>query len=178
MEVEQQRMMPIRQYQQELEQFIQARVASRVVTEDLLQEVWYQWSRQEITKIQHPKAWLYQVARHKIIDHYRKMAPEALEDYLMLEEGDHGEDWLMEVETPEDVYWREQFWEALYEALEALPENQRIVFIQNEIEGTTLREIAENTNQKLKTVISRKRYAVQRLRDLLSDWYEDLLEFF
>ncbi len=166
----------INNYQTELAHFIRSRVSAEMEQQDILQEIWYQLSRKNIAEFKNVRAWLYQVARNKIIDLYRKKAPVYLEDYLLSEDGERIEEWWNEEETPEDILWREQFWEDLYEALESLPENQRHVFIENELEGKTLREIAENTNEKLKTIISRKRYAMQRLRTLLADWYEDLVE--
>lgn len=163
-------------YQTELSNFIKSRISSELDQQDLLQEIWYQLSRKSVAEFKNVRAWLYQVARNKIIDLYRKKAPDYLEDYLLSEDGERVEEWWGEEETPEDIVWREQFWDDLYEALEALPENQRSVFIENELEGKTLREIAEETGSNLKTIISRKRYAMQRLRDLLMDWYEDLTE--
>lgn len=164
-------------YQKSLNAFIHSRVAMPIVAEDIAQEVWYQFSRQKhIDSIKNIRAWLFQVARNKIIDHYRKKAPEWLEDYLVVEEDYNNERLITDFYTPEDSYWAEEFWEAFYEALEALPENQRIVFVQNELESITLRAIAEKSGDNLKTIISRKHYAVKRLRELLEVWYDDLLE--
>lgn len=166
------------EYASALRAFLRTRLSSRVVVEDILQEVWYQLSRQAAKEMpKNVRAWLFQVARNKIIDHYRKKAPEWLEDYLLIEEEESSnEHWLADFYTPEDYYWQEQFWEAFYEAMDALPEKQRWVFLQNELEGITLRELAEQSGEKLKTIISRKGYAVRRLRDLLEDWYEDIVE--
>ncbi|MEM8526444.1 MAG: sigma-70 family RNA polymerase sigma factor [Bacteroidota bacterium] len=165
----------VQQHEAELTAFLRARVANKVVAEDLLQEVWYQLSRQvEKEQPKHLRAWLFQVARNRVIDHYRKKAPDWLEDYLFEEEDQTNQQWLTDHFTPEEYYWQEQFWEAFYEAVDALPQKQRWVFLQNELEGITLRELAEQSNEKLKTIISRKGYAVRRLRDLLEDWYEDI----
>jgi RNA polymerase sigma factor (sigma-70 family) len=66
-------------------------------------------------------------------------------------------------------YWQEE----IEEALSVLPETQREVFVRNEMEGETLREIAEDLGVPLKTIISRKGYARRRLQDLLRDVYEE-----
>ncbi|MEL6718423.1 MAG: sigma-70 family RNA polymerase sigma factor [Bacteroidota bacterium] len=167
----------IQQYEAELKAFLHAKVSNVVVVEDLLQEVWYQLSRQVEKEIpQNIRAWLFQVARNKVIDHYRKKVPEWLEDYLLNDDESTNEGWLADFYSPEDYFWQEQFWEAFYEAVDALPEKQRWVFLQNELEGITLRALAEQSGEKLKTIISRKGYAVRRLRDLLADWYEDIVE--
>ena len=59
-------------------------------------------------------------------------------------------------------------------ALAELPDNQRLVFVQNELEDHTLQEIADQTGENLKTIISRKRYAVQHLRKRLQTLYNEL----
>ena len=60
------------------------------------------------------------------------------------------------------------------EALEELPEKQRQVFMMNEIEDLTLQEIADQTGENLKTIISRKQYAIKHLRNKLGYLYEEL----
>ena len=59
--------------------------------------------------------------------------------------------------------------DALVEALEELPAEQRDVFIQQAIEGKAFREISEESGVALNTLIARKRYAVQFLRERLQD---------
>ncbi|MFZ1658366.1 MAG: sigma factor-like helix-turn-helix DNA-binding protein, partial [Flavobacteriales bacterium] len=69
---------------------------------------------------------------------------------------------------------RDLFWEELEAALAELPENQRLAFVQNELEDKTLREIAEEQGENLKTIISRKGYAVKHLRLRLETVYHEL----
>ncbi|RMG65778.1 MAG: RNA polymerase sigma factor [Bacteroidetes bacterium] len=168
----------LKTYQGPLRRFVQQRVASIAEAEDILQEVWYQYARlsQPITNL---KAWLFRVARNQIIDSYRKKSPDWLEDYLW--EGEEGiSDFLISPGGPEEDYLRAQFWEGLYEALDALPDAQREVFLQHELEGLTLREIAEQQGAPLKTIISRKGYAVRQLRvalaDVFAEWVDDFPE--
>jgi RNA polymerase sigma factor (sigma-70 family) len=79
--------------------------------------------------------------------------------------------------NPETEYIRELFWQELFAALEELPENQRQVFIWNELEDMTLQQIADRTGEKLKTIISRKGYAVKHLRQRLKLLYKDFLTY-
>ncbi len=157
--------------------FILARIGSREETEDMLQEIWLQLSKALAqNELDSPKAWLYRVARNKIIDHYRRKPVDWLEEYLLGDEDaeDYEEDERFAVaEEAEELLFQEQFWEELYEALDELPDKQREVFVRNEIEGITLREIAEDSQENLKTIISRKRYAVLTLRDRLRFLFED-----
>jgi len=76
--------------------------------------------------------------------------------------------------NPELAMFKEAFWQEMTAALDELPENQREVFVLNEIEDETLQEIADKTGTKLKTVISRKGYAVKHLRKRLSHLYDEL----
>ena len=163
----------IEKHRTALRAFIRLRVGSSATTDDVLQEVWYQLSKRDASTIQQPKAWLYQVARNKIIDHYRRKIPNWIEDYLDEDEEYDTVDFLTDFHTPEDAYWQEEFWEAFYDALDHLPDSQRLVFVQNELEEVTLREIAEQTNTNLKTIISRKGYAVKRLREQLQYLFDD-----
>jgi RNA polymerase sigma factor (sigma-70 family) len=77
--------------------------------------------------------------------------------------------------NPETEHIRQIFWEELFAALEELPANQRSVFERNEFEDMTLQQIADADGVPLKTVISRKRYAVLHLRNRLEEQYNDLI---
>jgi RNA polymerase sigma factor (sigma-70 family) len=158
--------------------FVRSRVGTAEDAADIVQEVWYQLSRAAPGAIAHPQAWIYRVARNKIIDHYRRLSPDYLEDFLRFdaEEGGYRNDLVATGDTPELSLMRTQFWELLYEALEALPAAQRTVFVRNEIDGFTLREIAASSGTPLKTIISRKGYAVRRLRALLEPVYAEFWE--
>jgi RNA polymerase sigma factor (sigma-70 family) len=59
----------------------------------------------------------------------------------------------------------------LFKALDELPAKQREVFVWNELEDITLQQIADKTGESIKTIISRKRYAVAYLRERLGDIY-------
>ena len=162
-----------------LTSFIRGKVSSSEDAEDIAQEVWYQLSNfSNIDDIESISGWLYQVARNKITDLYRKKKPEPLEDYSY--ENDEGEFSFKEIlllddsENPDLALFKELFWSELLKALEELPENQKQVFILNEIEDFTLQEIADQTNENLKTIISRKGYAVKYLRKKLNYLYQEL----
>jgi RNA polymerase sigma factor (sigma-70 family) len=164
----------VAQHQSALRRFVRSRVAVEADAEDILQEVWYQFSR--LTEpLQQPQAWLFRVARNKLIDHYRKVSPDWLEDYLWEEGGNLLPEMLLSEDEPGLEFLRAQFWEELYEALDSLPEAQREVFLLHELEGLTLREIAERQGANLKTVISRKGYALRQLRVALADLFEELV---
>ena len=153
----------------------------REAAEDILQDVWYQLSTvPEIEAIEQMSSWLYRVARNRIIDKYRKQKPESLEDFgYEDEDGEfHFKDILLADDTtPETAYLKDLFWEQLNIALDELPENQRQVFIWNELEDQTFQEIADRTGENIKTLISRKRYAVRHLRERLESVYREFVNY-
>ena len=170
----------VKEYNRRLFGFIRGRVSNNDDAEDVLQEVWYQLSRVvDIDSIEQISAWLFRVARNTLTDRYRKKRPELLDDQAYEEEGEGFiRDLLLDDSSgPEMEYLREMFWEELMEALDELPENQREVFIWNELEGQTFQEISDRTGTKLKTLISRKRYAVAHLRERLALLYEEFLAY-
>lgn len=167
-------------YSEPLAAFIRSRVATDELAEDILQDVWYQYSRTMArAPVEQVRGWLYRVARNRIIDTYRRRQPDWLEDYLPESEGGfYRRAGFAAVDpSPADLLYREQVWALIDAALDTLPPGQRMVFVLNEIEGFTLREIAERTGESLKTIISRKGYAVRRLRaqlrELFDEWMVD-----
>lgn len=169
----------ITDYGKGLFSFIRGRVGTEEDAEDILQDVWYQLSNVvDIDDIEQMSGWLFRVARNKIIDKYRKKSPEALEDQAYEnEEGefDFNDILLADDDDPESIYLKELFWQELFIALDELPEAQRKVFIWNELEDKTLQQIADETGNNLKTIISRKGYAVKYLRLRLETFYNDFL---
>ena len=168
-------------YGKRLFYFIRGRVNSREDAEDILQDVWYQFSNVINSEpIEQTGAWLYRVAKNRIIDQYRKQQPVSLDEELELDEpeGDIGfrEILLAENTTPESEHLRSLFWEQLFAALEELPEEQKQVFILNELEDVPFNEIAKHTGEKVNTLISRKRYAVLHLRKRLGQLYKEITE--
>jgi len=169
----------IKSYGEKLYSFIRNRVGTNEDAEDILQDVWYQLSNLDSGLPEQIGAWLYRVAQNKIIDKYRKQKPDSIEDYSY--EDEEGEmnfrDILLsdESDDAETGYLKKLFWEELFEALSDLPNAQREVFVKNEIEDMKLKDIADETGESIKTVISRKRYAVIYLRERLRSLYEEIV---
>ena len=168
----------VKQYSNRLLRFIRGQVRTDEDAEDILQDVWYQLSKVvDLDGIESISGWLFQVARNRITDSYRKKKEDALSDLTV---DDDEEDLsfrdilLADANTPEDQFFKDIFWDELMRALDELPENQRLTFVQNELEDRTLQEIANQTGENLKTIISRKRYAVQHLRKRLQTLYDEL----
>ena len=60
------------------------------------------------------------------------------------------------------------------DALDDLPADQREIFVLNEIEEKSFREISEETGISINTLLSRKRYAILALRKKLQRLYDDI----
>ena len=169
----------IKKYSNQIAGFIGSRVNNNEDANDILQDVWYQLSRlTNLNEIESISGWLYRVARNRITDSYRKKKPEPFQN--LMKEDNKGEFSLNEIlllddsNDPELGLFKELFWKELMNALDELPANQKEVFIQNEIEDMTLQEIADKTDTNLKTIISRKGYAVKHLRKRLNYLYQEL----
>ena len=168
----------VTEYGNRLFRFIRGRVATTEDAEDILQDVWFQFSKAVgIEPIEQISGWLYRVARNRIIDRSRKRKEDLVADFE-----DRKEDsdqflpkiLLADNRTPETETLRSFFWEAMFEALDELPDKQRDVFVWHELEDQTFQEISDRTGVNIKTLISRKRYAVQYLRTRLQSLYDEL----
>lgn len=171
----------IAQYGKQVFGFIKSKTKSLQDAEDILQEVWYQLSKlTNIDELDNASAWLYAIARNKITDLYRKKKTDNLEDYSY--EDDEGfaeiKDILLldDSNNPELKLFKDAFWKELFIALNELPANQKQVFIDNEIEDKTLQQIANEQSENIKTIISRKSYAVKHLRKKLQPLYNELIK--
>ena len=164
--------------------FIRGRVSSAEEAEDILQDVFYQFVAgfEAIDSIDRVTSWLYSVARNKIIDRYRKDAarPRTMTlDGSAIQEEDAPLT-LQEIlpdlgNTPEGTLLRDAIWDEIMLALDELPAEQREIFILNEIEEQSFREIAERTGVSINTLLSRKRYAILALRKRLQAFYDDVI---
>ena len=152
-----------------LRSFIRRRVSNPSDVEDILQDVFSTLveANRLLMPIDHVTGWLYRVARNRITDLFRARTPEfrELEDLLPSPEA-----------GPEAEYARGALLDALEEAIAELPAEQREVFIGHEIEGRSFKEMAAATGVSVNTLLSRKRYAVLRLRERLRQTYDDMLK--
>lgn len=163
-----------RREQGRLRNFVRKRVADEGDAEDILQDVFYELveAYRLMKPVEQAGAWLFRVARNRIIDLFRKKRPVQLSD----EENQALEELLPSPDAgPEAVYARSLLWEELEAALEELPEEQRDVFIAHEIDGRSFKELAEETGVSVNTLLSRKRYAVLHLRERLKEINEEIM---
>lgn len=143
--------------------FIRSRVSSFEDAEDILQDVYYKFIQADnmvkLDPIENTSAWLYKVARNKIIDHRKKKKEESLSEYY----DDEDDEYVFEEVA--DLY--EEDVEEIHSAIAELPKEQREVFEMTELMDFSVKEVSELTNTPLNTVLSRKHYAVKSLRKKL-----------
>lgn len=157
--------------------FIRKRVNSDADAEDILQDVWFQLSAIINSQpVEQVGAWLYQVAKNKIIDRYRKKRERPWQTGA--DDGSDGPEMTGMVpaadDNPETEYQERMVWKQLYRALDELPAEQRDVFVWHELEGIPFSEIAALTGEPISKLVMRKRYAVLHLRKRLQIFYDEL----
>jgi RNA polymerase sigma factor (sigma-70 family) len=162
--------------------FIRSKIYLLEDAEDILQEVFYQFSKVNdlANPVENAAAWLYRAARNKIIDHYKKKkdAP-----FPVMYDENEDEDVFNEIKDiiyaqekiPETEYLRSLIMEEIQNALDELPKEQKEVFVMTEFLDFSVKETAEKTNAPVNTVLSRKHYAVKFLRGRLSELYCDIM---
>jgi RNA polymerase sigma factor (sigma-70 family) len=157
--------------------FIRRRVQNPVEAEDILQDVLYEFveAYRLPEPIEQAGAWLFRVARNRIIDRFRKKKEIPLPEVA----GDPGEEhWLEQAlpapnAGPEASYARTVLMDEIYAALDELPDEQRDVFIAHELEGRSFKELALASGVGVNTLLARKRYAVLHLRSRLQTIYDE-----
>ncbi len=165
--------------QARLRNFIRRRVLDPRDAEDILQDAFYALveANRLLVPIEHVTAWLFRVARNRITDLFRKKAPQPFGDTVVAGEDEERlqvEDLLPSPDAgPEALYARRVLLEELELAIEELPAEQREIFVAHELEGRSFKEMAAETGVSVNTLLSRKRYAVLRLRERLQDIYDE-----
>ncbi len=161
--------------------FIKKNVSIKEDAEDILQDVLYQFTTgfEEIEFFEKISSWLFQTARNRIIDLYRKKKTVSLNYQLPDDDEDEMTLSLADIlpdlsSTPDKVYLQDLIWEELQNCLEELPEEQKDVFEMNEFEQMSFKEISELTGVPVNTLLSRKRYAVLYLRKRLKNIYKEI----
>ena len=171
----------VKREQSRLRNFIRRRVPDPRDAEDILQDVFYKLveANRLLMPIEHVTGWLFRVARNRITDLFRKKKPENFSNTAVAHE--NADDELLRLEDllpspdagPEALYARNMLLDELELAIEELPEDQREVFVEHELEGRSFKEMAAETGVSVNTLLSRKRYAVLHLRERLQSIYDE-----
>lgn len=164
--------------------FIRQRVRSQEEAEDILQDVFTNVlaaSRNVQKPIENIASWVFTAVRNRIIDSYRKKRAETFSELQTPGQAEDGvdtfENFIGDSTTnPESDLIRKTIWESVQDGLKDLPDEQREVFVKNEFEGISFREMSEESGVNINTLLARKRYAVLHLRNHLKDLYSSINE--
>ncbi len=162
-----------------LRNFIRKRVPDEADAEDLLQEVFYEViaAYRLMEPVQRWSAWMFQVARNRIVDLFRRKRLESFGSDPTAVAAEEGQDVLPSPDAgPAAAYARTVLLEELEEALDELPPEQRDVFVAHEIEGQSFKDIAARTGASVNTLLSRKHYAVLHLRRRLQAIHDEFVK--
>ncbi len=165
--------------------FIRRRVLNPADAEDILQDVFYEFinAYRLPASIEQASAWLFRVARNRIIDRFRKRRehslpadPEDADGDALDEDQAHRLGLALPATDagPEAQYARSVLLIALQQALEELPPEQQQVFVAHELEGRSFKDMAAASGVPVNTLLARKRYAVLYLRTRLQAVHDDL----
>ena len=159
-----------------LGRFIRQRVSDPGDAEDILQDVFFElveaWRLPD--PIEQVGAWLFRVARNRIIDRFRKKREIGLPPAGEGEDDDWLELALPAVDGgPEAAYLRAMLLETMAAALDELPVRQREVFIAHELDGRSFKALAAESGVNVNTLLGWKRLAVQHLRARLRPLYDE-----
>jgi RNA polymerase sigma factor (sigma-70 family) len=158
--------------------FIRRRVPDPSEAEDILQDVLFEFV--EAYRLPEPieqiGAWLFRVARNRIIDRFRKKKEVSLPSLPDEDEGHWLEHALPSPDAgPEAAYARSVLLAELTRALDELPKAQRDVFIAHELDGRSFKDMAAASGVAVNTLLARKRYAVLHLRARLQTIYDEFI---
>jgi RNA polymerase sigma factor (sigma-70 family) len=162
-----------------LGKFIRRRVRDPADADDILQDVLEEFveAYHLPAPIERASAWLFRVARNRIVDLFRKRREEPLE--LQQEPHTEGEEHRLDLLLPasdggpEAAYARSVLLAEFQAALDDLPAEQREVFVAHELDGVSFKDMASETGVALNTLLARKRYAVLTLRSRLQSTYDE-----
>jgi RNA polymerase sigma factor (sigma-70 family) len=115
--------------------------------------------------------YVYASLRHRIIDRFRARKPTVSLDAPLDEEGLTLADILpFSGEDAQQSFERQELLAALHQALEELDEPSRALVVATEFEDRTFRELSEEWQVPIGTLLSRKSRALRRLAALLSEY--------
>jgi RNA polymerase sigma-70 factor (ECF subfamily) len=172
----------VKKHKTTLYNFILRQVRSASAAEDLVQDVFVRIV-QNASDFKHEArftTWAYTIARNLCIDHLRKMS---LRRHPSLDQasspdtesgptlGERTADKHPSAEVDRAVI-NTELGQRIGRAVEALPAEQREVFLLRELANVPFKDIAEIVGVPENTVKSRMRYALERLQQALSE-YED-----
>jgi len=161
--------------------FIWRQVGDRETAKDLTQTTLIRIYKQ-LPKLKNPEkfsSWAYRIAQNLCLDEFKKrkrrrtdsfdeMAPHEAERQLHAGRTDLPR-------TPESLLHQHQLGQILQDALQQIPQDQRVVVIMKQYQGLKFTEIADILKEPVNTVKSRLYYGLKAMRKALeeSDYHKE-----
>ena len=141
--------------------YIYYRCGDKEVATDIAQDVFMKvWEKKFDSKKGNIKGLLYKIASDMFISNYRRRETEGI--FRKTIEINYYE------RSPEDSFEYNELKTKYEQALVAMNNNQRVVFLMSRVEELKYSEIAERLNLSVKAVEKRMKFALQFLRDRLN----------
>ena len=170
----------VRRYQGPLYNFALRHLRSPASAEEVVQDAFVRLV-QNAADFKHEarfSTWMFTIVRNLCIDQIRKQSLRrhpSLDESKRADEGDGptlGEQTADSQANVERTAVSTEIRERLLQAVDALPDEQREVFLMREVSNLPFKEIAEIVGIPENTVKSRMRYALERLQAALSEYEE------
>ncbi len=151
-----------------LYRYILRQCPDRATADEIYQDIWLKLidARRRYRSTARFVTFLYLIARHRMIDYFRRSTSQHAVTDRSLENGDLVKTaWAACTPRPEVALARKHEVQTVLALLDQLPSVQREAFLLREEAGMNLQEIAEVTGVGRETAKSRLRYAIKALRE-------------
>jgi RNA polymerase sigma-70 factor (ECF subfamily) len=147
-------------WQDAIFKFLYYRTNDTQAAEDLLQDVFLKFwnARESLNENQSIKNYLYTIADNLVLNQWRHLK------VVARHEREHEMKEVSVTENPQFVLEEQEWRVKLQQAIDALPEKPRVVFLMSRMEDLSYQEIAERLSLSIKTVESHMVKALKLLR--------------
>jgi RNA polymerase sigma factor (sigma-70 family) len=125
-----------------------------------------------LVPIESLSAYVYQSLRNRVIDNLRSRRP-----FVPYDESDEEESggYIAYMLQEEDLDFdkevtRAELRETIFEAIDGLPDDQKAIVVETEMNGRTFRELSDEWGIPLGTLLARKSRAIAKVRDTLKEF--------
>ncbi|WP_157736283.1 sigma-70 family RNA polymerase sigma factor [Granulosicoccus antarcticus] len=158
-------------HKQPLFRFVKNSCGNEAIAHELYQDIWLHVIKGRSSyRLESPfRAWLYRIARNRLIDHYRQQP-------VLADSSFDPDTHVISLSTmtsapltPDEIAELGERAQVLHAALQTLPATQRESLLLRYIAGMSLKEVAAIVNEGTETIKSRLRYATAKLRTQLKE---------
>lgn len=148
-------------YADRLYGFILKQLKNRILAQDIVQDTFLRlWNnRDQLNYFGNLQAFLFTIAKHRVIDHFRKQVNE-----LQFEEFMEYHEQQMEDVSPEDILLYDEFIQQLNSSKKVLSEREREVYEFSREQNIPIKQIASQLSLSEQTVKNHLSSALKKLR--------------